>query len=498
MADPDLLINELKQLDNARGYKLSYKTVKAKLDSVIAQIIQNGDKYLDELHKLLENENTWSCLFSLEILKELKNTKSISPLISFICKTEDGDYFEGCENALHALVAIGTPAIELLLEHVKADFANKKYNMYLTSALCEIKDSRVYQFMIEIVTDYISDYKKYDGWLSIDTFTSNFDKQENKECLPLLEKNASMPHLSNNEVREIKDTILVITDPQKFEEESNKIIDEIDKKMTLFKKPKGLSNKFTKQETEDYINRAEERDNDFSTNFVCKDCAQRQNIKTGLIVAITLQDKSVKYLFENEIACKQCYGNNLELSKDGKMQLAQKNIQVLMGSNTGVLAVDDSQFKTEGKNMAFAESYNYLHKRFSDEPNNGELALRIANTARKLNKHGDAITFYEKSLELNPKLISAVYNLVDIYAYRFEYYHIDGAYEKAIYYYNKLIEIYNSPDFNPVTLSNDVDIEKFLSKTGLILGLRLKMIKVGRNEPCPCGSGKKYKKCCMG
>ncbi len=21
--------------------------------------------------------------------------------------------------------------------------------------------------------------------------------------------------------------------------------------------------------------------------------------------------------------------------------------------------------------------------------------------------------------------------------------------------------------------------------------------KVGRNEPCPCGSGKKYKKCCI-
>jgi uncharacterized protein YchJ len=22
-------------------------------------------------------------------------------------------------------------------------------------------------------------------------------------------------------------------------------------------------------------------------------------------------------------------------------------------------------------------------------------------------------------------------------------------------------------------------------------------LKVGRNEPCPCGSGKKYKKCCL-
>ena len=23
------------------------------------------------------------------------------------------------------------------------------------------------------------------------------------------------------------------------------------------------------------------------------------------------------------------------------------------------------------------------------------------------------------------------------------------------------------------------------------------MTKVGRNDPCPCGSGKKYKKCCL-
>jgi uncharacterized protein YecA (UPF0149 family) len=23
-----------------------------------------------------------------------------------------------------------------------------------------------------------------------------------------------------------------------------------------------------------------------------------------------------------------------------------------------------------------------------------------------------------------------------------------------------------------------------------------KKIRIGRNEPCPCGSGKKYKKCC--
>lgn len=24
------------------------------------------------------------------------------------------------------------------------------------------------------------------------------------------------------------------------------------------------------------------------------------------------------------------------------------------------------------------------------------------------------------------------------------------------------------------------------------------MTKIGRNDPCPCGSGKKYKHCCLG
>ncbi|MGD9857709.1 MAG: SEC-C metal-binding domain-containing protein [Planctomycetaceae bacterium] len=26
--------------------------------------------------------------------------------------------------------------------------------------------------------------------------------------------------------------------------------------------------------------------------------------------------------------------------------------------------------------------------------------------------------------------------------------------------------------------------------------IRNREVKVGRNDPCPCGSGKKYKKCC--
>lgn len=29
------------------------------------------------------------------------------------------------------------------------------------------------------------------------------------------------------------------------------------------------------------------------------------------------------------------------------------------------------------------------------------------------------------------------------------------------------------------------------------IGRKYQEEKVGRNEPCPCGSGRRYKKCCM-
>jgi len=36
-----------------------------------------------------------------------------------------------------------------------------------------------------------------------------------------------------------------------------------------------------------------------------------------------------------------------------------------------------------------------------------------------------------------------------------------------------------------------------LENTGKVVPFKRNAPKVGRNEPCPCGSGKKYKKCCL-
>jgi preprotein translocase subunit SecA len=47
------------------------------------------------------------------------------------------------------------------------------------------------------------------------------------------------------------------------------------------------------------------------------------------------------------------------------------------------------------------------------------------------------------------------------------------------------------------TEENDLDDKEFDEANSLsVEPYVLSELKVGRNEPCPCGSGKKYKKCC--
>ena len=48
-------------------------------------------------------------------------------------------------------------------------------------------------------------------------------------------------------------------------------------------------------------------------------------------------------------------------------------------------------------------------------------------------------------------------------------------------------------------IANDFSefIEKFDSVEKEYIEQKANNIKCGRNEPCPCGSGKKYKKCCL-
>ncbi len=68
-----------------------------------------------------------------------------------------------------------------------------------------------------------------------------------------------------------------------------------------------------------------------------------------------------------------------------------------------------------------------------------------------------------------------------------------------------IIGIYRKMLLDNVNINDDREVKKWMKKHPEVLQggetvkvetVRREEPKVGRNDPCPCGSGKKYKKCC--
>jgi glycosyltransferase involved in cell wall biosynthesis len=87
-----------------------------------------------------------------------------------------------------------------------------------------------------------------------------------------------------------------------------------------------------------------------------------------------------------------------------------------------------------------------------------------------------AISEYTKALAIEPDFAEAHYNLALAYGAK-------GAAHKEISEYQKALAA--NPGLSEARAN--------LSLAAKIVGARR---KIGRNEPCPCGSGRKYKKCC--
>ena len=494
------LIGELQKYDNAKGYKLKYEEVKKKLSQVIKELASYDEEGLNELHNLIKHPKTWSCLFTFEILKEMKNEKSIRFLINYIIKNEKAEYGDSCENAMTALTSIGAPAIGILIVEIKNQFERKNFYIYLVGALTEIKSEEVYKFMKDITEDYIKDEEKYDEWFCIDMFISDFPKQGKKDILPILKDLIKLDRISKHEKIEIKDAIERLEDPISYEKNSKEEFERLKPVFEKYMQEESNLKDIDKKELEKRMWTPEE---DLSIQFKCHDCHKKQNINPGLIKI--LNGKRSEFNFENEIMCKFCFGNNVSVTTQGGRDIMFQAIGTVEGSRKGVMSVS-KEIYVENKLMPFKKSYNYILKRLKEEPENAGLYLRAGNVARNFNKYNEAIKHYEKSIQLNPKLIAIYLNLVELYEFRHKYYRIEDAKTSAIFYLNEMIDIFRTRDFDTLTLKDDRAVVQFLGEKSESLGVYIpelikiplvKKEKIGRNDPCPCGSGKKYKKCCL-
>jgi tetratricopeptide (TPR) repeat protein len=87
-----------------------------------------------------------------------------------------------------------------------------------------------------------------------------------------------------------------------------------------------------------------------------------------------------------------------------------------------------------------------------------------------------AISEYMKALAIEPEFAEAHYNLALVYGAK-------GTVDKEISAYEKALAL--NPNLTEARMNLSLAVKSTVRGTK----------RVGRNEPCPCGSGKKYKKC---
>ncbi|MGA2107351.1 MAG: SEC-C metal-binding domain-containing protein, partial [Syntrophorhabdales bacterium] len=214
------------------------------------------------------------------------------------------------------------------------------------------------------------------------------------------------------------------------------------------------------------------------------------------------------------IVCKKCgaldhyeAGDDLTLAVAARLALLDALPDDAVPDFDSMAVVPVRTRSALGEGLSCRELLAKYEKKLAKEPENAELLLGYANLLRQTKRAEDAVPFYERALERDPLAVEALGCLGD-YAF------FKGDFETAFARYGGAVEIMHKGHYYRVTADVDqfreaildrlAEAAKRLGKSmplpgdpGAQFGQAASRQKVGRNDPCPCGSGKKYKKCCL-
>ena len=169
---------------------------------------------------------------------------------------------------------------------------------------------------------------------------------------------------------------------------------------------------------------------------------------------------------------------------------------------------------TDGRRMSFEEALKQYEKDVAKAPQDPALRVGYGNILAKMGRWEEAVAHFEEALRLDPLAVEAYYSLGE---YEADQNHLSKAYE----YFRKAADrmgqghYYRTKDEDQLKEAIVTGLEKMRSALGIEETPPQPLVilppssgektlhgppsepKVSRNAPCPCGSGKKYKKCCM-
>jgi tetratricopeptide (TPR) repeat protein len=244
----------------------------------------------------------------------------------------------------------------------------------------------------------------------------------------------------------------------------------------------------------------------------CRSCRNVYHYTVDKVfVAVGAKDTVI----EDHIVCKKCGAlDHYEVANEGMVAVTARLALLTLDPETAKMDRDEMtvvpirSISAFGKEIPLKDLVDQYEKKLRKNPESPELLIGFANALRQIKRREDSVPFYERAIKNDPL---AVEGYVSLGEYALE----KGDLETAFSHYSKAAEIMDRGHYYRVRTDLDQLKEGILDKLMMVaerLGRGLPhpgdprpggvapvpvRSAVGRNHPCPCGSGKKYKKCCL-
>jgi tetratricopeptide (TPR) repeat protein len=458
----------------------SLKEDRVMMERILAEMVPSAisDHCLHQLKKFPDSHGSER---ALRLLGKLRDPKAIPFLVDFFKGKENTDLHDEC---IQALVQIGSPLVEYLEENFGRLDQNQLSDVLF--ALKDIPEEKTAGFLLT----------RWDTlWpIAKEPFLHAVEGVASQKFIDPLRKEMREGEAWEEEAFYLLCHLHGIDDP---------VLSQIERDMAEREKE-------SEKRLDAFLEDPAEllRQDTINVELKCLRCGKSYHYEVEKISIIS-GGKETRIM--DRIVCKNCRAiNQYEITPRGQLTINSHLMLTLalaekgqLKSQRGPIFLAEAGLE-DGRRMTFEEALDHYQKEIRKGPKDPALRVGYGNLLINMGREEEAVRQYEEALRLDPMAVEAYACLGQFEADKGN---PSGAYE----YFKKAAEkmhtghYYRSKDPDQVKeaiIENLADFEEVLGKSKEPVALppsqgMLKSEKIGRNAPCPCGSGKKYKKCCL-
>ncbi len=241
----------------------------------------------------------------------------------------------------------------------------------------------------------------------------------------------------------------------------------------------------------------------------CPECGDTNEYQVRKI-AVNPADPDANMLLAQEFACTSCgTWPNFEFTGDARMTITAELLKLAADSDAGLAGKSDVLIRFDaplkGRIVPVGEAVSYAHAALDKDPRAVAQWLRLGFCYQQiLSRPRHALKYAEQALSLELNAVEAILQKADALNLRGEdesaFALLDNALGSKDHWRFFLADIATPAEFAAQFAELYNELLRRLGKTdrpNLLSSFLGVSKKVGRNDACPCGSGKKYKKCCL-